>query len=180
MSIRAALGFSALALGSFFLESADSARAQDGPLDQVGGVCIPDGATIRAGLYETRGFGIGFSGSNTGTIRLLCPFTVTGDMLGVKVGITMLSFIDGDGTAEAARVQAIFREATLGTNIAITDGICNSNANTSNITGPTNMACFASEVIIKINTLYWWDVEIQRTDPQFNVEFLGVGMRYYN
>jgi hypothetical protein len=100
--------------------------------------------------------------------------------LGVKVGITMLSFIDGDGTAEAARVQAIFREATLGTNIAITDGICNSNANTSNITGPTNMACFASEVIIKINTLYWWDAEIQRTDPKFNVEFLGVGMRYYN
>jgi hypothetical protein len=42
------------------------------------------------------------------------------------------------------------------------------------------MACFASEVIIKINTLYWWDVEIQRTDPEFNVEFLGVGMRYYN
>jgi hypothetical protein len=137
-------------------------------------------ATIREGVYETRGFGIGFTGANTGTIRLLCPLTVTGDMLGVKVGITMLSFIDGDGTAEAVRVQAIFREATLGTNIAVTDSICNSNANTSNITGPTNMACFASEVIIKINTLYWWDVEIQRTDPKFNVEFLGVGMRYYN
>jgi hypothetical protein len=95
MTIRAALGFFALA-GSFFLESADSARAQDGPLDQVGGVCIPDGATIRAGLYETRGFGIGFRGSNTGTIRLLCPFIATGEMLGAKAGITMLSFIDGD------------------------------------------------------------------------------------
>ena len=48
---------------SFFLESADTAWAQSGPLDQIGGVCVPDGATIRAGLYETRGFGVGFSGS---------------------------------------------------------------------------------------------------------------------
>jgi hypothetical protein len=51
-------------LGAFFLESAVSAGAADGPLDQVGGVCVPDGATIRAGLYEARGFGIGFSAKN--------------------------------------------------------------------------------------------------------------------
>ena len=108
MTIRAALGFFALALGSLFLESADLARAVDATLDQVGGVCIPDGATIRAGLYETRGFGIGFRGSNTGTIRLLCPFTVTGNMIGLKIGITMLSFIDGDGIAEGARSPGDF------------------------------------------------------------------------
>jgi hypothetical protein len=178
MTIRAALGFFALALGSFFLESADSARAVDATLDQVGGVCIPDGGTIRAGLYETRGFGIGFRGSNTGTIRLLCPFTVTGNMIGLKIGITMLSFMDGDGIAEGARVQAIFRHAALGSNVAITNGVCDSN--TSTLTGPTNIACFFPEDTIKINVWYWWDIEIQRTNPEVNVEFLGVGMRYLN
>ena len=133
MTIRPALGVFALALCSFFLGSMNSARAVDGPLDQVGGVCVPDGATIRAGLYETRGFGIGFSGSKTGTIRLLCPFNATGNLIGTRIGITFLSVIDGDGIAEGARVQAIFRHAALGSNVAITNNVCDSN--TSNLYG---------------------------------------------
>ena len=178
MTIRPAHGFFAVALVAFFLASADSARAVDGPLDQVGGVCVPDGATIRAGLYETRGFGIGFSGSNTGTIRLLCPFTATGNLIGTKIGITFLSVIDGDGTGQGARVQAIFRQAALGSNVAITNNVCDSN--TSNLSGPHNIACFFPSYTIKINEAYWWDISIQRTDPRINVEFLGVGMRYLN
>lgn len=87
------------------------------PFDQIGGACVPDGATIRAGIYETRGFGIGFSGSNTGRIRLLCPFNVTGDMIGVMIGITFLSVIDDDGMGVGARVTATFRHAGLASNI---------------------------------------------------------------
>ncbi len=176
MAVRIVLGSLVCALGLLLLASIDSARAQDGPLDQIGGVCVPDGATVRAGLYETRGFGIGFSGSNTGTIRVLCPFVVTGNTIGTKIGITFLSVIDGDGIGAGARVQAVFRHAALGSNVAITNGVCDSN--TSTLTGPHNVACFFPSYTIKINESYWWDVAIQRTDPKINVEFLGVGMRY--
>ena len=179
MSTRYASNMLALALGSVLLASGNAAQAVDGPLDQIGGTCIPDAATIRAGLYETRGFGIGFRGDSIGTIRLLCPFVATGDALGAKLGITFMSVIDGDGIAEGARVQAVFRHAALASNVAVTHNVCDSN--TSTLTGPHNVACwFAAAYPIKINESYWWDVEIHRSDPKINVEFLGIGMRYLN
>jgi len=153
-----------------------SAGAVDGPLDQIGGVCVPDSATIRAGLYETRGFGVGFSGNSVGKIRLLCPFTATGNTLGAKVGITFMNVIDDDGTGTGARVTATFRHAALASNVAITNGTCDSNA--SSFPGPHNVSCQFPAYTIKINESYWWDVSIERTNPRVNVEFLGVGMRY--
>ena len=167
-----------LALGAALLTNGNSARAVDGPLDQIAGACIPDAATIRAGLYETRGFGIGFKADSVGTIRVLCPFVVTGNTLGAKVGMTFLSVIDGDGIAEGARVQAVFRRAALGSNAAITLGVCDSN--TSTTTAPHSVSCEFAAYTIKINESYWWDVEIHRSDPRINVEFLGIGMRYLN
>jgi hypothetical protein len=176
MTTRYAATIFALAFGSVLLLGADLARANsDMPLDQVGGVCIPDSATIRAGGYETRGFGVGFHGSSTGAIRLLCPFTVTANMLDVKIGLIFMSVIDGDGMNTGARVRAFFRHAGIGTNVAVTDATCDSN--TSNTTGPQNMACFFHSETININVFYWWDILIERTDPKVNVEFLGVGMR---
>ena len=158
------------------LMAADTAPAR--PLDQIGGVCVPDSATVRVGIYETRGFGIGFSGSNIGRIRLLCPFNVTGDMIGVKIGITFLSVLDDDGMGTGARVVATFRRAGVASNIAITNGVCDSNI--SSFPGPHNVSCRFDPYIIKINESYWWDVLIERTDPRVNVEFLSVGMRYLN
>jgi hypothetical protein len=153
-----------------------SARAIDGPLDQIGGACVPDSATVRAGLYETRGFGIGFSGNNTGKIRLLCPFNVTSNMIGTKIGITFLNVIDDDGMATGARVTATFRHAALASNVAVSNGTCDSN--TSSFPGPHNVSCAFAAYTIKINQSYWWDVSIERTNPRVNVEFLSVGMRY--
>ena len=161
---------------SLLLTGVPSARASDGPLDQIGGVCVPDSATVRAGLYETRGFGIGFSGNSTGKIRLLCPFNVTANMLGTKIGITFMNVIDGDGTATGARVTATFRHAALASNVAITNGTCDSNA--SSFPGPHNVSCAFPSYTIKINESYWWDVSIERTNPRVNVEFLSIGMRY--
>jgi hypothetical protein len=176
MTIRYAVTFFALVVCSAFLAGTDSARANDDmPLDQVGGVCVPDSATIRAGGYETRGFGVGFSGASTGSIRLLCPITVTSNMLGTQIGLIFMSVIDGDGMNTGARVRAFLRHAGIGTNIAITDATCDSN--TSNTTGPQNMACFFHPETIQINVFYWWDILIERTDPRGNVEFLGVGLR---
>jgi hypothetical protein len=174
MTTRYVLGYFMLVLCSLWAESAQANL--DGPLDLIGGVCVPDSATVRAGVYETRGFGVGFSGDSTGKIRLLCPFNVTASLIGAKIGITFLSVIDQDGMEVGARVRATFRHAALGSNVAITNGTCDSN--TSSIAGPHNIACFFPSYTIKINESYWWDIEIERTDPKVNVEFLGVGMRY--
>jgi hypothetical protein len=138
---RHAVMFFALAFGSAVLGRADLAEAgNDMPLDQPGGVCVPDSATIRAGGYETRGFGVGFSGASTGSIRLLCPFTVTANMLDATIGLIFMSVIDGDGMNTGARVRVFFRHAGIGTNVAGTDATRDSN--TSDTTGPHNMACF--------------------------------------
>ena len=169
----------ALALCLLFLTRANSALAADADTtDLIGGACVPDSATIRAGIYETRGFGVGFSGNSTGRIRLLCPYHLHSSAFGAKIGITMLSVIDGDGMEVAARVRANLRRAGLGSNVAITISTCDSN--TSSLAGPHNMACFGPSYTLQINESYWWEIIIERTDPRVNVEFLAVGMRYYS
>ena len=166
----------ALVLCLYFLAITHSAHARD-VTDVIGGGCVPDSATQRAGLYETAGFGVRF-GSGTGRIRLLCPYHLHADTFGRQIGITMMSFIDQDGMEAGVRVRAILRRARLGTNIAITIGTCDSN--TSSITGPTNIACFMPAYTAQINESYWWEVLIERSNPALNVEFLMVGMRYYS
>ena len=64
---------------------------------------------------------MGFSGGSTGSIRLLCPFTVTANMLDVNIGLIFMSIIDGDGMNTGARVRVFFRHAGIGTNVAVTD-----------------------------------------------------------
>jgi hypothetical protein len=158
---------------------ATAAKAEDRDFTQlIGGACIPDSATVRAGLYETAGFGVRF-GSGTGRIRLLCPYHLHSDLLGsgIQIGITILSFIDQDGMEVGARVRANLRRAGQGTNIAITIGTCDSN--TSSITGPTSIVCFMPPHRPQLNEAYWWEILIDRSDPRVNVEFLIVKMHYY-
>ena len=177
MKIRSTFTFFALTLCSLCLARVESTLAKD-VTDIVGGACVPDSATIRAGVYETRGFGVGFSGNNTGRIRLLCPYHLHSDVLGAKIGLIFLSVIDGDGMEVGARVRAHLRRASLASNVAITIGTCDSN--TSSIPGPHNMGCFGPSHTLKINESYWWEIVIERTNPRVNVEFLSVGMRYYS
>jgi hypothetical protein len=168
----------ALALCAFLRASGDMAQAADADAtDLVGGACVPDSATVRAGVYETAGFGVRFSGNSTGRIRLLCPYHLHSSAIGRKIGLIFLSVIDDDGMEAGARVRAALRRARIGSNIAITIGTCDSN--TSNFPGPHNMGCFGPAYAAQINESYWWDVLIERTNPRVNVEFLSVGMRYY-
>jgi hypothetical protein len=140
----------------------------------IGGTCVPDSATVRAGIYETAGFGIRFGGNGIGKIRLLCPALET--LNDVEVGATALSIIDQDGMEGGARVRAHFRRAAIGTNRWIAIGTCDSN--TSNDTGPHRLLCPLPPYKLRADEWYWWDVEIERINPQVNVEFLGVGLRY--
>ena len=65
----------ALALCLHFLTTADS-KAQDVDLtDVIGGACVPDSATIRAGLYETAGFGVRSAAARAGSgcsVPIIC------------------------------------------------------------------------------------------------------------
>jgi hypothetical protein len=176
MTTRHVVASVALALSVLFLARVNSAQASD-VTDLIGGACVPDSATVRAGVYETAGFGIRFGGNGIGRLRLFCPYHLHSDAFGRRIGITMLSVIDQDGMEVGARVRANLRRAALGSNVAISIGTCDSN--TSSITGPHNMACFLPSYTTKINESYWWEVLIERTNPRVNVELLSVGMRYY-
>ena len=170
MTARHALMLLALAVFSLPAFVANSAGS-----DLIGGTCVPDSATVRAGVYETAGFGIRFGGNGTGKIRLLCPALET--LNNVEAGGTALSVIDEDGMETGARVRAHFRRATIGTNRWIAVGTCDSN--TSNERGPHLVPrCSFPGHKLRSDEWYWWDVEIERSNPQVNVEFLGVGLRY--
>jgi hypothetical protein len=150
---------------------ADSVKASD----HIGGTCVPDSATVREGKYETAGFGVRFGGNNIGKIRLLCLLHDT--MGGDVEWVTWLSVIDEDGMEAGARVRAHFRRAAIGTNVWIAIGTCDSN--TSDIKVPHKLECqLPPYKVRRVFEWYWWDVEIERTDPKVNVEFLGVGIRY--
>jgi hypothetical protein len=175
MVTRSAVTPFALALCLLVSVRADSAQARD-RTQVIGGGCVPDSSTVRTGAYETAGFGVRFGGASIGRIRLLCPYHLHDDVIGKQIGVISLSVIDQDGMEAGARVRAHFRRAALGTNVAITIGTCDSN--TSSFTGPHNMFCFLPSYTTKLES-YWWEVVIERTNSRVNVEFLGVGMRYY-
>ena len=65
---------------------------------------MPDSATIRAGQYETAGFGVRFGGNSVGHIRLLCPFGQDG--YGATIGAMEMSVIDQDGMEAGGRIIA--------------------------------------------------------------------------
>lgn len=104
-----------------------SAQADAVWASHVGGTCVPDSATIRAGKYETAGFGVRFA-NGIGAIRLLCPFGLDGK--DATIGGMQLSVIDGDGGGADGHIRASLRRAVKGTNVWIEIGSCDSNQST--------------------------------------------------
>ena len=144
--------------------------------DNVAGTCVPDSATIRAGHYETAGFGVRFGGNSVGTIRLLCPYIPFPFGFDVTISGMAMSVIDQDGMEAGGRIRASLNRAVMGTNVSIDMGTCDSN--TSNTKTPHIIFCPVTAYKRKSNEWYWWDVKIERTTPSVNVEFLGVEMLY--
>jgi hypothetical protein len=87
-----------------------------------------------------------------------------------------MSFIDADGMETGGRIRAHLRRAAIGTNVWIAIGTCDSN--TSDTTTPHVIFCSFDPYQSKSSEWYWWDVEIERTTPSVNVEFLGIEVRY--
>jgi hypothetical protein len=164
-----------LAISAFVLSVGFNGSAQSDPVwaQHVGGTCVPDSATIRAGYYETAGFGVRFGGDSVGKIRLLCPFGLPSDG---TIGGMIMSVIDQDGMEEGARVRAHLHRAARGTNIWIEIGTCASNP--SNTTTPQAIRCLFNGFKMSEDEWYWWDVEIERTTSSVNVEFLGISPMY--
>jgi hypothetical protein len=167
----------ASAILPFVLVIGFNRAAEPGPVwaAHVGGTCVPDSATVRAGLYETAGFGVRFGGSSVGKIRLMCPFGQDG--YDATIGGMEMSVIDQDGMEAGGRIRAHLHRAAKGTNIWIEIGTCDSN--TSNTRTPQKLWCGLSTGY-KMNSeeWYWWDVEIERVTPNVNVEFLGISLLY--
>lgn len=160
---------------AFFLAAALVQRGEAEPVwaSRIGGTCVPDSATIRVGNYETAGFGVRFGGNSVGQIRLLCPFGIDG--YGETIGSMEMSVIDEDGMEAGGRIRAHLRRAVKGTNVWIAIATCDSN--TSDTRTPHKVVCPVGYKL-KSEEWYWWDVEIERTTPRVNVEFLGLSLLY--
>jgi hypothetical protein len=152
----------------------DGAQADPVWAAHVGGTCVPTSATIKAGQYETAGFGVRFAGNVVGAIRLLCPFSIDGS--DATIGGMALSVIDEDGGGTEGHVHASLRRAVKGTNAWIEIGSCDSNSLTK--TTPHQIPCFFDGYKLKGYEWYWWDIVIERTSPRVNVEFLGISLMY--
>lgn len=153
----------------------DSAHADAVWASHVGGTCVPSSATIKAGQYETAGFGVRFAGNIVGAIRLLCPFGLDGSE--ATIGGMAMSVIDEDGGGTDGHVRASLRRAVKGTNAWIEIGSCDSNSSTK--TTPHQIFCpLEGGHKLRSNDWYWWDVVIERTSPRVNVEFLGISLMY--
>jgi hypothetical protein len=153
----------------------DGAHAAAVWASHVGGTCVPSSATIKAGQYETAGFGVRFTGNVVGAIRLLCPFGLDG--YDATIGGMVMSVIDADGGGTDGHVRASLRRAVKGTNAWIEIGSCDSNSSTK--TTPHQIFCpLESGHKLSSNDWYWWDVVIERTSPRVNVEFLGISLMY--
>ena len=135
--------------------------------------CVPDSATIRAGKYETAGFGVRFA-NGIGAIRLLCPFGLDGN--DATIGGMQLSVNDGDGGGADGHIRASLRRAVKGTNVWIEIGSCDSNQSTK--TTPQLIWCPIDGYKITGKEWYLWDVSIERTTERVNVEFLGISLLY--
>jgi hypothetical protein len=178
-----AFNLTALAFGLALGFGASEARGQihyqpeySKAVPPIGGTCVPDSATIRAAHYETAGFGVRF-GNGVGQIRLLCPLNTFyqhivcthSECLPTRdtfIGMAMSVNMDAGG-----RIRAHLRRAEHGTNIWIAIGVCDSN--TSNTTFG-RIICYFDHYQPTESEWYWWDVEIERTTPSVNVEFLGI------
>jgi hypothetical protein len=148
----------------------DSVHADPVWAARVGGTCVPDSATIRAGHYETAGFGVRFGGASVGAIRLLCPFGLDG--YDATIGAMLMSVIDSDGGGEDGHVRASLRRAVKGTNAWIEIGSCDSNSSTK--TTPHQIVCPVEGHKINGNEM----VLVGRRSERVNVEFLGISLMY--
>ncbi len=168
--IKVAVLLFTLEIGCVDIAHADAVWAS-----HVGGTCVPSSATIRAGQYETAGFGVRFAGGSVGAIRLLCPFGLDG--FEAIIGSIVMSVIDEDGGGEDGHVRASLRRAVKGTNAWIEIGSCDSNSSTN--LSPHQIFCPIRDGFkIKSNEWYWWDVVIERRTERVNVEFLGISLMY--
>ena len=145
------------------------------PTTLSAGPVFPIARRFVRGFRKRPDHGVRFGGNSVRTVRLLCPFLDTRDL---EVAFTGLGIVDQDGTGAEARVRTlIFVSAKIGTNVSIADrGNPQFNSNTANIHRAAHQLCqIRPHYKTRGDEWYWWDIVIERTNPQVNVEFLGVG-----
>lgn len=142
----------------------------------VGGGCVPDSATIAAHNYETAGFGVRFSSTGTGTIRLICPFAQ--EMGSATLSGIRVSYSDSDGAVGAGDVKALVVYAPEGSNISTTIGTCDSKNDPGNNGNPHVWWCTIPNHTTAGDRLYWYVITLTRSSTSSSVEFLGANLLY--
>jgi hypothetical protein len=128
----------------------------------IGNGCVPTDNTLTANIMDSRGFGVGFRGTSTGTIDLFCPVTIDTTGSAPTLGGIHMSYRDSDGSGTKVHITADFRQATDGSNSS--SSLCTADSNTNSATGYTTWSCgFFPSVIPATNKSYWVEVQITRT-----------------
>lgn len=132
---------------------------------------IGNGCTVAdesAGLYDSRGAGIGFLPGKIGTIRLFCPISVPTSITANFTGIG-LSYNHPTASGGSASITATFRKIGDGSNAAST--ICTA---TSSATGIDQTFCSVTSFAQSKTTSYYVEVDVVRTSTAVDPEFLAV------
>ena len=142
----------------------------------VGDGCVPMDES--AGLYDQRGFGVGFLAGKTGQIRLVCPVTVntSGSSTSSPTfsGI-VISYRDSDGTGTAARVRATLNHVTDGSNASV--AVCTADSNTNSSFGYTTTTCGLFPALVpQTNESWYFEILIDRTVTSVDPEVLAVSI----
>lgn len=172
VSIRHLLAAAVVLAG---VAGAPAVASADRLWSSVGAGCVPADEDVMVGNYDTRGFGIGFFGTFTGDIRLVCPVTLRATGAAPTLQTIVLSYKDPDGTGTQSRVTAVMRQVSDGSNAST--ALCTADSNVSGATGPTTTSCnFFPQFAASTTVSYFVEVVISRTVTTRDPEFLAVAI----
>ena len=126
-----------------------------------------------AGLYDTRGAGVGFLTGKIGTIRLYCPIYTSWNNGSTHLfGGLGLSYNHPVLNGANATISALLRKIDDGSNSATT--LCTAS---STNTGLDQTYCSSSTTTSQ-HTTYYVQVDLTRTSTNVDPEFLAVYLYY--
>ncbi len=140
----------------------------------IGGACVPADEDVQVDNYDTRGFGVGFKGTATGSIRLLCAVNHVPDCaprMPVLLTQFRMSYTDSDGMSTQARVRATLRRVAVGS--AVSSAISTADSDTSNATSPNAIVSDFPNFYQFADNLYF-EILIERSSATQNPEFLSL------
>lgn len=138
----------------------------------VGDGCVPVDEDIVVNNYDSRGFGVGFKGTATGDIRLVCPVNIRTSGASPTVNELHMSYKDPDGTGGNSRIRSTLWQVSDGSNAA--SSLCTADSNSNSPTGNTTWSCLPFAFVPSLSKSYYVEIIIERTTSTLDPELLAV------